>query len=233
MKIIFENENLLVVDKPAEIVVFPERKGEEKTLIDLLLEKYPNLKNTGTAPRYGVVHRLDKDTSGIILIAKTNQALAFLQKQFKQRKVEKKYVLLIVGKLKNNKGIIETLIGRAKKDKRKQKVYLPYEPSGNKKLRKAKTGYKVIEEFKNSTLIEASPTTGRKHQLRVHFSYLSHPIVGDKLYGFKNQIIPSGLKRQFLHAKYLKIKLLNGKTKELSSKLPEDLKKILNNLKNE
>ncbi len=233
MKIIFENKDLLVIDKPSGIVVFPERKGEEKTLIDLLLEKYPNLKNTGTAPRYGVVHRLDKDTSGIILIAKTNQSLSFLQKQFKQRKVEKKYVLLMVGKLKNNKGIIETLIGRAKKDKRKQKVYFPYEPSGNKKLRKAKTEYKVIEEFKNSTLVEASPTTGRKHQLRVHFAYLGHPIAGDKLYGFKNQIIPLGLKRQFLHAKYLKISLLNGKTKELNSQLPENLKKILNNLKNE
>jgi 23S rRNA pseudouridine1911/1915/1917 synthase len=237
MKIVFENENLLAVDKPAGIIVFPEGAalltGKEKTLIDLLLEKYPNLKNAGTAPRYGVVHRLDKDTSGIILIAKTNQALSFLQKQFEQRKVEKKYILLIADKLKTNKGIIETLIGRANKDKRKQKVYLPHEPSGSKNLRKAKTEYKVIKRFQKFTLIKAFPETGRKHQLRVHFAYLGHPIVGDKLYGFKNQIIPSGLKRQFLHAKYLKIKLLNGKTKELNSELPEDLKKILNNLKNE
>ena len=159
-KVIYENNDLLVIDKPAGMVVddIPRR-----------------------------VHRLDKDTSGILLIAKNDQALEFFQKQFKERRVEKKYIALIVGHLKTKQGIIETLIGRSPKDRRKQKVFLAGEPDSQGK-REAVTKYKVLKRLKNFDLVEITPKTGRKHQIRCHFAYLGHPIVGDKMYGFKKCI---------------------------------------------
>jgi len=231
LKILYEDNNLLAIDKPSGIVVFSEGKSNEKTIVNYLLEKNLDLKNVGKAPRYGIVHRLDKDTSGILLVAKNNKTLEFLQKQFKERKVIKKYVALVVGNIKTEQGKIETLVGRAPKERKKQKVYLPLAPdTKEKKLRKAITEYRVLKRFKNYTLIEAIPKTGRKHQIRVHFSNLSHPIVGDKIYGFKNQPKPEDLNRLFLHSFYLKIKLPNGKEKEFKSELPKDLKEVLENL---
>jgi 23S rRNA pseudouridine1911/1915/1917 synthase len=175
------------------------------------------------------VHRLDKDTSGIFLVAKTDQSLRFLQKQFKERLVEKKYAALVIGHLKSEKGVIETLIGRAPGDRRQQKVFLPQEPQGAGK-RPAKTLYRVLQRYQKYDLIEAEPLTGRKHQIRAHLRHLGHPIAGDKLYGFKGQDNPKGLKRQFLHAQYLKITIPNGQVKEFTSELPEELQKILKNL---
>ena len=226
MEISYEDENLPTIDKPSGIVVFPEGPAAGKTLIDYISENYPELKNVGNPPRYGIVHRLDKDTSGILLTAKNNKALEFLQKQFKERKAEKKYLALIVGNLKNKEGIIETLIGRSPKDKRKQKVFLAGEPGAEGK-RKAETRYKMLQRFENYDLIEVEPKTGRKHQIRTHLAWLGHPIAGDKLYGFKNQPCPKELKRQFLHASWLKIEMLDGKIKEFESDLPEDLKNVL------
>lgn len=202
-QIIYEDDDLLVIDKPAGIDV-------------------------DNIPRR--IHRLDKDTSGILLVAKNDKALEFFQRQFKERKVEKRYLALVIGNLKNKEGTIETLLGRSPKDRRKQKVYLPYDPAARGK-RKAITEYKILQRFKNFTLAEVRPLTGRKHQIRTHFSYLGHPIAGDKLYGFKNQPCPNGLKRQFLHANYLRIKLPNGETKEFKSELPNNLKICLQNLK--
>ncbi len=226
LKIIYEDKDILVIDKPAGIVVFPETQTSDKTLIDLIIEKYPDLKNVGEAPRYGIAHRLDKDTSGILLVAKNNKALFFLQKQFKTRNIEKRYIALVVGNIKDKQRTIETLIGRSPKNRIKQKVYLAGEP-GSIGKRKAVTEYKVIERFKDYTLIEISPKTGRKHQIRCHFSYLQHPVVGDKMYGFKNQPCPKELNRHFLHAYYLKIKLPNGREKEFKSELPQDLKNTI------
>ena len=175
------------------------------------------------------IHRLDKDTSGVFLVAKNQKALEFFQKQFKEREVEKRYTALITGHLKNEEGVAKTLIGRSPKDKRKQKVYLLNQP-GSEGKREAITKYKLLQRFENYDLIEAEPKTGRKHQIRAHFAHLNHPIAGDKLYGFKNQPCPEGLKRQFLHATYLKIKMPDGETKEFQSELPEDLKKVLEKL---
>ncbi len=220
-KILYEDEDVLVIDKPAGV----NSDDFEKR-----------------------VHRLDKDTSGILLIAKNDKSLEFLQKQFsaaaksyggsaeafgeggKDSKVFKRYLALVVGHLKNDEGKIETLIGRAPKDRRKQKVYLSQEP-GAKGKRGAITNYKVLQRLENYDLIEVEPKTGRKHQIRTHFTYLGHPIAGDKLYGFKNQPCPKGLKRQFLHATCLKITLPNGKIKEFHVELPEDLKQVLTGLK--
>ncbi|HDL74887.1 MAG TPA: RluA family pseudouridine synthase [bacterium] len=228
MKIIYEDDDLLVADKPAGIVVFPEGKSNEETLIDYLLKEFSYLKNVGQEPRYGIVHRLDKDTSGVILIAKNDESLRYLQKQFKEGKVSKKYIALVVGEIKENQGKIESLIGRDSKDRKKQKTYLYLEPEAQKKgLRTAVTRYNVLKRFKGYTLLEVFPETGRKHQIRVHLLYLGYPIAGDKIYSFKGKLIPKGLKRQFLHANCIKIKMVNGKTKEFCSELPEDLEQAL------
>ncbi len=229
LKIIYEDESLLVLDKAAGIIVSSESSENEKTIIEYLLEKYPILEKVGSSPRYGIAHRLDKETSGILLVAKNNEILNFLQKQFKQRTVTKKYIALLVGNLREKNGTIKTLVGRSPKDRIKQKVYLPLEPGAEGK-REAITDYRAIKEFKDYTLIEATPKTGRKHQIRIHFAYLHHPIAGDKLYGFKGQKKPENLKRHFLHASYLKIKLLNNKIAEFKSDLPKDLKDVIENL---
>jgi len=248
-KILYEDGDLLAIDKPAGITVFPEKPTAEKTLIDFLIKKLPNLKNVGKPPRYGIIHRLDKDTSGILLIAKNDKALEFFQKQFKKRKVIKKYLALVVGNFKTKKGKIETLIGRSPKDRRKQKVYLPGEPKAKgKKLREAITEFSVLTRLRPTftevsagkqgsgsqeryyTLVEARPKTGRKHQLRVHFSNLGHPIAGDRIYGFKNQPSPKNLSRLFLHSHYLKIKSPKGGEIEIKSALPKDLKRALEEL---
>jgi 23S rRNA pseudouridine1911/1915/1917 synthase len=270
LKIIYEDNDILAVDKPAGMVVFDEIASSQaprndgikrRTVIDALVEKYPELKNVGEAPRYGVVHRLDKDTSGVLLVAKTNEALLFLQKQFSlpaealrskakegagksvqplEKRVEKRYIALVEGNIENERGTIHTLIARAKGDPRKQRAYSPINAPTS--AREAITEYKVLERFKDYTLLEVEIKTGRRHQIRCHFSYLKHPIAGDKMYGFKNSKIPEGLTRQFLHAQRLKIQLParnashsdaggpNGQIQEFISDLPEDLKKVLNNL---
>lgn len=242
IKIIYEDDDLLVIDKPAGIVVFPEGQSKENTLIDALIEKYPKLSEIGSPPRYGIVHRLDKDTSGVLLVAKSQEALIFLQKQFINRGVEKKYICLVEGSMEDDSGEIKTLIARAKGDPRKQKVYLA--ANAPKSAREAVTEYRVIGRYKTPTsprlrgvtsseftLLEVKIKTGRRHQIRCHLSYLKHPIAGDKLYAFKNSKIPTGLTRQFLHASDLKIKLLSGEIKEFKSELPEELQKILDKLK--
>jgi len=201
-KVIYEDEDVKVIDKPTGV----NSDDFEKR-----------------------AHRLDKDTSGILLIAKSDKALKFLQEQFKNRKVVKKYLALVVGHLKDKKGTIETLLGRSPQDRRKQKVYLLYEPKIEGK-RKAITEYRVIRRFENYDLIEVEPKTGRKHQIRAHLAHLGHPIAGDKLYGFKNQLTPKDLKRQFLHASCLKIQLPDGKIKEFKSELPNELDKIIKSL---
>jgi len=257
LKIIYEDNDVLVVDKPTGVVVFPEGQTTEGTLIEALIEKYPDLKNAGEAPRYGIVHRLDKNTSGVLLVAKSTEALIFLQKQFKNnsilsaslgnknfdsnslalldnRTVEKKYICLVHGEIKEDKGQIKTLLARSPKDGRKQKVYLENEFSTKntpKSAREAITEFKVLKDFKDYTLLEVEMKTGRRHQIRCHFSYLQHPVVGDKLYGFRNSKTPKGLTRQFLHAEKLKIQLPNGKTEEFKSELPEELNEVLKNLK--
>ena len=236
LKIIYQNENLLVVDKPPTLVVFTERETKEKTLKDLLLKKFLFLKNVGKQKRYGIVHRLDKETSGIVLVAKNEETFNFLQKEFKEKKVVKKYLALVVGKIREKKGVIETLIGRDLKDRKRQRAFLLFEPEAKKKgKRKAETSYRLLKLLSNKkenfSLLEVIPKTGRKHQIRVHLAFLGHPIVGDKLYSFKNQPCPKELKRQFLHASCLKIRLPDGKEKEFRSRTPRDLKNVLKKLK--
>ncbi len=202
-RIIFENENTLVIDKPA---------GKNSDDFE------------------GRAHRLDKDTSGVLLIAKNKKALDYYQSQFKNRQIEKKYIALVTGHIKNSSGEIRTMLGRSPSDRRRQKAYLLNDPNIENK-REAITKYKVLKNFENYDLIEAEPLTGRKHQIRAHFTYLDHPLAGDKLYKFKNQKTLEGLDRQFLHATYLKVTLLEGEETEFQSELPEDLNKVLEKIK--
>lgn len=228
----------MVVNKPAGIVVFPEGQTKNGTLIEKLTENYPSLKNVGEMPRYGIVHRLDKDTSGILLVAKSTETLIFLQKEFINRRVEKKYTCLVEGVINDDSGALNTLIARSSRDPRKQTVFEKSDPDAPQSAREAITGYKVLERFKDYTLLEVEIKTGRRHQIRCHFSYLQHPVVGDKLYRFKNSKTPDGLIRQFLHASYIKIQLPfdtargkpNGKTEEFKSDLPEELKSVIKKL---
>jgi len=166
------------------------------------------------------------------MVAKSTEALIFLQKQFKNREVEKKYVCLVEGAINEDNGEIKTLIARSSKDPRKQRAYFEGErhPAS---AREAITEYKVLERFKDYTFLEVEIKTGRRHQIRCHFSYLKHPIAGDKLYSFKDSKTPEGLTRQFLHAQKLKIQLPSGETKEFLSELPEELKQVINNLTKE
>jgi len=215
MKVIHKDKDLLVIDKPARMDVVA--LGKE------LLKSYSELENM---ERQGIIHRLDKDTSGVILVARNEKALIFFQKQFKNREVEKKYLALVIGKVKEDKGKIETLIGRNPKLGKKQRVYLMAEP-GSEGKREAVTYYQVLERYQDYTLLEVMPKTGRMHQIRCHLTHLGHPITGDKVYGFKNQSCPEKLDRQFLHASYIKIKLPNGEYKEFNSELPKELELCL------
>ncbi len=226
VEIIYQDKDLLVVNKPPGVITFRQEQKEGRFLMDFLTEKYPKLKDVGECPRYGAVHRLDKDTSGIVLIARNNNAFEYFQEQFKKRKVIKEYLALCVGEFKQNEGLVEANIGRSPKDRRKQKVFPLYDP---KNPRLAITRYRVLKKFENYTLIKAVPETGRKHQIRCHMAYLKHPIAGDILYGFKNQPCPEKLKRHFLHAQCIRINTLSG-YKEFFSEIPDDLKKSLDDL---
>ena len=220
-----------MVEKPPFLVIF-SKKEKEESLSRTLLEKFPELKNLGEERRYGIVHRLDKETSGIILVAKNKEYYDFLQRQFKERKVTKKYLSLIEGKITPKERNIEVYLSRGIKDRRKQKVFLPTEPKAKgKRLRKAVLEYKVIKEFRDFSLLEIEMKTGRKHQIRATFSYLSHPVCGDKLYGSRKSPQLKDLERLFLHAFYLKVRLPDGKEKEFISPPPSDLKKVLKQLK--
>ena len=233
LNIIFQDENILAVEKPAGIITLPDEKNKSGVFLELLLNDFPEQKNVNE--RGGILHRLDKDTSGLILVAKNKESFNFLVKQFKTRKVEKKYLALVVGNLDGEKGVIETLIGRSPKDRKKQKAFLLHDPEAKRKgLRRAITEYKILKHFSDSknnyTLIEVLPKTGRKHQIRVHLVHIGHPIVGDKVYGFKNQPVPKGIDRHFLHASYLKIELQDGNEREFRCPLPGDLNGVVEGL---
>lgn len=250
MQIIYEDKNLAVINKPANLSVHPAPGNKEKTLVDFLLEKYPEMtKYKWDDPsRAGIVHRLDKDTSGLIVVAKNPETQSFLQEQFKNRTVDKRYLALVLGKvntfhLQGGKwGKIITDIGRDQKNRTKQKV-TPMVFSWTKgKTRPAETWFKALKHFESYklqvisyelSLLEVKPITGRMHQIRVHLKYAGYPVIGDPVYDTKESRIISkklGLNRQFLHAYKLKMKLPDGSKKLFGLKLPNDLNQILDHI---
>ena len=226
--IIYEDQDILIINKPARLLVHPTTKGEKDTLVDWLIKKYPQIKNVGeNKQRPGIIHRLDKDTSGLLIIAKNQKTYLFFKDQFKSHKIEKKYIALVFGKLKEKKGIITKSISRSRKKGRIQTTA----PIGKRK--EAITRYKVLKEYLDYSLLEIRPKTGRTHQIRVHLTSIGHPIAGDKQYKFKRQLSPKDLDRQFLHANYLKFSMPNKEIKEFSLFLPEELIKVLKKIKND
>lgn len=223
LNIAYEDNNVIVVDKPAGLTVHPSPTQKSGTLVNALLAHYPPLKDVGEDPlRPGLVHRLDKETSGLMIVAKNNLAFEFLKTQFQQRKVIKKYLALVVSHPKNSSGEIRIAITRSKSIPTKQKI----SAAG----KEAVTYYKIIKKFRDFSLIEAQPKTGRMHQIRVHLAWLGCPVAGDKKYGRKPLPTPAGLKRQFLHAIELTITLPNGKKCTFASALPADLFAVLQTL---
>ena len=238
IKIILDDNNLLVLDKPAGVLVHPTQADEKNTLVDFLIEKYPEIKNLDwpDKTRIGVVHRLDKDTSGVIVMAKTPDVLAKLQTQFKDGEIQKNYSALVLGKVEKE-GKVEAAIERGEAGT--QKV-IDFTYSFDKKTaRPAITFYKPIEYYRfgnnDLTLLEVQPKTGRMHQIRTHLKYLGFPIIGDPLYNIKpSRQISKDLKldRQFLHAEKLEFTHpITSKKMIFESELPDDLQNVLDKLK--
>ncbi len=219
LKIIFEDMDVIVVDKQPGLIVHPTLDHPRGTLVNALLSHLGDVtQEVGLRP--GVVHRLDKDTSGLIVVAKNKISLENLKNQFKNREVHKKYLALVQGKVKKETGEVNGSIIRHPKFKSKFIV--------SAEGKDAITKYRVVERFgDNLTLLELEPLTGRTHQLRVHLSHIGHPIVGDKLYGGRML-----LNRQFLHASNLNLKHPTTKIElSLKSGLPDDLDKLLKKLR--
>ena len=227
LKIVFENNDFLVIEKPAGISVHPSETSQEKTLIDFVLEKYPKIAKVGEDPqRPGIVHRLDKNVSGLIVIAKNQDAFDHLKDQFKKRQVKKEYTALVYGKIEKNEGEIDFHISRSKDGK------MAASPKSQelKKSKRAITEYEVIKGYQNYTLVKAMPKTGRMHQIRVHFYAFNHPIVGDELYAQKKYKVKIKLKRLFLHSSHLEFFDMENTLVKFDSPLPLALKNILKKL---
>ncbi len=224
LKIVFENEDLIVVDKPAGMVVHPALGHYTGTLVNAALAHAPEIEGVGGEQRPGVVHRLDKDTSGLILLAKNDRAHQWLQEQFRSRAAKKTYLALVDGKPPTPTGRIEAAIGRSSSH-RSQMAIVPLS-----KGRESVSEYSTLESFARHTLLEVHPLTGRTHQIRLHLAFIHCPVAGDSVYGFKHSSIP--LDRHFLHATRLTI-LLPGETTPTTfdAALPADLSDLLASLR--
>ena len=224
LDIIFENNDLLVVNKPAGMVVHPAAGHETGTLVHAVLGYHPDLEGIGGEERPGVVHRLDKETSGLILLAKNERAHRWLQDQFRLRKVEKIYLALVDGAPPTPSGRVEAPIGRDPSHRKKMAIM----PPG--KGREAVSEYVTLEAFKEHTLLEFHPFTGRTHQIRLHCMFLGCPIVGDKIYGHRKQSLE--IERHFLHAVKIKIILPGEKqAQSFEAPLPGELIEVLEELR--
>jgi 23S rRNA pseudouridine1911/1915/1917 synthase len=224
LDIIFENDDLLVVNKPAGMVVHPAAGHSSGTLVHAVLGHEPDIEGFGGEERPGVVHRLDKETSGLIVLAKNERAHRWLQDQFRLRKVEKTYLALVDGKPPTPTGRVEAPIGRDASHRKKMAIV----HAG--KGREAVSEYHTLESFKEHTLLEFHPLTGRTHQIRLHCQFLGCPIVGDSIYGKRNFTL--NINRHFLHAAKLSIVLPNETTPRLfEAELPDELKRALEEVK--
>jgi len=228
--IIYEDDDVLVINKPAGLVIHPDSKTKEKTLVDWILKKYPKIKNVGEPIvledgtkilRPGIVHRIDRDTTGALIIAKNQKSFYFLKKQFKDRLAHKVYQAFVYGDIKEERGMIDRPIGRSVNDFRKWTA----QRGVRGEMREAVTYFKVLAKKDDITLIEAIPKTGRTHQIRVHLNAINHPLVLDKLYATefflkkKNQF---GFERTALHARELEINLPSGKKLNIKAPYPKD-----------
>ncbi|MBI5045526.1 MAG: RluA family pseudouridine synthase [Candidatus Niyogibacteria bacterium] len=233
--IVYEDRDVVVINKPAGIVVHPDATHKNETMVDALLELHPEIKTVGDDPtRPGIVHRLDKDTSGVLIVAKNQAAFDHLKKEFQERRAIKNYITLAVGSLKQTQGEINLPIGRGYKTPTQRVAIQAHLPAGRQvrgQIREALTYYKVLERFPEFTLMQITPKTGRTHQIRTHLKAIGHPVACDKLYGGKLFICPMGLTRQFLHAASLELTLPSGSRIKLEADLPDDLMNTLMTLR--
>jgi len=220
LEIVFENDDLIAVNKPAGMVVHPSAGHQSGTLVHAALAHAGDIEGVGGIQRPGIVHRLDKDTSGIIVLAKNDAAHQWLQEEFRSRRVEKTYLALVDGAPPTVRGRVEAAIGRDPVDRKRMAVV----PPG--KGRSAVSEYSTLSKYDHHTLLEVHPVTGRTHQIRLHMAFLGCPIVSDRIYGRRQPSLDLG--RQFLHAARLKIRL-PGESDfvEFEAPLPDDLSNIL------
>ncbi len=223
LKTLYNNHGLLIVDKPAGLTVHPGAGFKGDSLAEALLYHFKDIHLVGEEGRSGIVHRLDKDTSGVILIALTPDMYDHLKDAFAERKIKKEYLALVVGNIEQQHGLIDVPIGKSKGDFRK------YTTKDMVLAKPSLTEYWVLERLDGYTLIRVRLHTGRTHQIRVHFSSLGYPLVGDTLYGGKKAQV-AGLHRQFLHAWRIEVQLPDGTWIEADSAVPEDLITTLKSL---
>jgi 23S rRNA pseudouridine1911/1915/1917 synthase len=220
LDVVFENDDLLIVNKPAGMVVHPAVGHERGTLVNAVLGHDPEIEGIGGEERPGIVHRLDKDTSGLIVVAKNDAAMRWLQEQFRQRTVRKTYLALVDGAPPTPTGRVEAPIGRDPRDRKKMAVTAPA------KGREAVSEYRTLETFRAHTLLEFHPLTGRTHQIRLHCAFLGCPIVGDTQYGHRRLSVQ--IKRHFLHAFQLEITLPGEQSPRVfEAALPVELAMVL------
>ena len=224
LDILYEDNDVIVINKPQGMVVHPAPGNYTKTLVNALLYHCKDLSTINGVIRPGIVHRIDKDTTGVLVVAKNDEAHNFLSKQLQTHSMKREYIALVEGRLKEDKGTINKPIGRNKKDRLKMGIV----DDG----KRAVTHYEVLERYKNTTLIKCVLETGRTHQIRVHMASIGHPLVGDEVYGFKKQRFK--LKGQVLHAKTLGF--IHPKTKEymeFTTNLPEYYNNLIEKLRKE
>ncbi len=219
LSIMYEDEDVIVIDKPAGMTVHPVPGNEDNTLANAVLAHAPDIEGIGGERRPGIVHRLDRDTSGLIVVAKNERAHAHLAEQFKSREVGKVYLALVTGHPSPHEADVEAPIGRHPRDRQRMAIVSTGRPSI--------TRYKAVTSYRRSTLVEARPRTGRTHQIRVHLASVGHPVVGDSTYGRAVE----GLSRQFLHAHRLAFTHPgSGKPMSFTAALPNDLETYLDGL---
>lgn len=229
LDIIWEDDQIIAVNKPPHMVVYPAAGNLSGTLMNALIYKCDVLCPVGAPLRPGVVHRLDKDTSGLIVIAKDRKAYYNLVDQFREREIEKYYMALVFGSLKEKAGEIKRMIGRSSADRKKMSTR-------TRRGKEAVTRFEVIERFKVASLVKVKILTGRTHQIRVHLASIGHPVLGDKTYGRKTSL-KFGQKtiqfpRQMLHAYSLKLRHpAKGESMEFTALLPEDMKRAIEELR--
>jgi len=224
LDIIYEDKNVILINKPAGMVVHPSAGHSSGTLVHAVLSHDPEIEGVGGVRRPGLIHRLDKNTSGVIVLAKNDTAHRSIQAQFKQRKVNKRYIALVDGAPPTHNGRIEASVGRDPKNRQKMAVVT------ENKGRDAVSEYLTMESFPNHTLLEVKILTGRTHQIRLHMAFIQSPVVGDVVYGHKNPSLP--ISRQFLHAAFLGLSLPGQSTpQEFRAPLPNELEEILESLR--
>ena len=224
LEVIFENQDVLVVNKPAGMVVHPAAGHASGTLVHAALGYAPEMEGIGGEQRPGIVHRLDKDTSGLILLAKNERAHRWLQEQFRLHKVTKIYLALVDGHPPTPSGRIEAAIGRDTRMRKQMAIVTP------QKGRQAASEYRTLEAFPDHTLLEVRPVTGRTHQIRLHLAFVGCPVAGDTVYGRRQATIP--IKRHFLHAARLAIRLPGEEEpRAFEAPLPQELEAVLENLR--